>query len=103
MSTIEERVNAKALVNNDFSGSVIYIDDAIRIAKEYAEEMKDKLIKSLTVFTEKPIGTIEGDLCDWNSPSVFTHNYSPEELQKAVVKRINETFQLLATDKDGDK
>ena len=61
------------------------------LKKQRDDDLK-KILNGLTLFTEKPIGTIEGDLCDWNKPSVFAHNYSPQELQDKVVERIKEIF-----------
>jgi len=57
------------------------------------EDIKVKIIKGLSIFTEKPLGTIESDLCDWDKPSTFAHNYSPAELQNTIIKRVNEIFK----------
>lgn len=57
--------------------------------------LKGWIAEALTDFTTKPTGTIEGDLCDWNKPSVFAANYSPAELQKKVVERVLYTLDYL--------
>ena len=64
------------------------------LLKTQRENDLDKIIKGLTLFTEEPIGDIEGDICDWNRPSVFAYNYTPEELQCKVVSRIKSIFQM---------
>ena len=61
-----------------------------KLLKQQRENNFKKILDGLTIFTAKPIGTIEGDLCDWNKPSVFASNYSPRELQDKVVKRIED-------------
>ena len=89
MSTIEERVNAKALVNNDFSGSVIYIDDAVRIAKEYAEEM----CKRQNVLVANELVTWTEDLSLPNQKRIHKICAGVELAQNAL---------KLTTDKDGE-
>jgi len=63
-----------------------------QLLKDQREKDFKKILDGLISFTEKPLGTIEGDVCDWNKPSVFAGNYSPQELENKVVKRIKETF-----------
>ena len=74
----------------------LWLDDTETFITSLLKKQRDddlkKILNGLTLFTEKPIGTIEGDLCDWNKPSVFAHNYSPQELQDKVVERIKEIF-----------
>ena len=82
------------------NGVWLWIEQKLKEAcKEQRENDFDKIIKGLTVFTEKPIGTIEGDVCDWNKPSVFAYNYSPAELQNKVVKRIKDVLSELKGEK----
>lgn len=69
------------------TGESIPVDCLVRL--------KAIITKNLKTFTEKPLGTIESDLCDWNKPSAFAYNYSPEELQDKVIKRIEEIFDYL--------
>ena len=70
-------------------------DDAFSVGVDTLVRLKGWMAKSLTDFTTKPIGTIEGDVCDWNQPSVFAANYTPAELQKRVVQRVLDTLDYL--------
>lgn len=86
----------KRLKNLELEPYYNFIVNEIRShLKNQREDDLIKIIDGLTKFTAEPIGDIEGDLCDWNKPSVFANNYSPAELQEKVVKRIKDIFVIL--------
>ena len=70
------------------------------IKKEDIILLKHWLAKSLTQFIEKPLGDIESDLCDWNSPKTLAKSYTPLDIQKIVVERVLRTLDTLYMEPD---
>ena len=79
----------------------IKYSDAKTFIASLLEQQRDddfkKIINGLAIFTEKPIGDIESDLCDWNKPGIFASNYTPQELQDKVIERIKKVKMILNT------
>ena len=69
--------------------------DAYSVRLDTIVMLKAQLIKSLTNFSEKPLGTIEGALCDWNAPSAFASNFTPQQVQDIVVREIEKVFDYI--------
>ena len=79
------------------------LSTAITLLQDY-QKLREKLtvekitkimIEGLTEFTKKPIGTLEGDLCDWNKPTQFA--CKPIDIQNRVKERLGDISQAIVT------
>lgn len=53
--------------------------------KELKEQIEKVMYEMFCDFSSEPVGNIEGDICDWNSPRLFSDKCkTPSDVQKLI-------------------